>query len=139
MTYMKHCHRAFKLWCHLIYIQLDTVTNINVCTCPLIYSFPSSVHWDDLEALTLPNGNGHTQCPDLWSDSKHHSSNEGDQGSLESGHFQGWGRENIRLEYLVVPESKEVLKKEWGHIEKTWEPDWMNEVLWPSLEQWAAE
>lgn len=32
----------------------------------------------------------------------------------ESGCFQGWGRENMKLEHLQVSEKKKMLNKEWG-------------------------
>lgn len=39
---------------------------------------------------------------------------KGFRASWESGCFQDWGKENIKLVHLQVPENKKMLNKEWG-------------------------
>ena len=46
----------------------------------------------------------------------------------KSGCFWGWERENTRLEPPVVPEDKEVIRKQGGHVWKTQAPAWWGPV-----------
>lgn len=83
---------------------------IGVCVC--MFVFPSSVHWEFWQMTTSVVS---TPAPKSWLLNYHPSLKE--SGLLtEMANSKAQAGKFDFLGYLVVPESKKVLKEQWGHV-----------------------